>query len=112
MPASEQNHASKLKDWLNSPRLSPLVATGLSKNFNLHSGLTPAVLTLLYGLDDETVVLLIYVNDILMSSRDKVGMEKITDKLKNKFQTVTLGDAKFPRVRRIMAGSNYRIYDS
>ena len=49
----------------------------------------------LYYLDDGGVILLVYVDDILLSGDDDEQVLTVIKKLKDGFETVDLGDARF-----------------
>ena len=48
-----------------------------------------------YNLDYGAVLLLLYVDDILLSGSDDENVLQIIEKLKDRLETVDLGDAKF-----------------
>ena len=48
-----------------------------------------------YNLDYGAVLLLLYVDDILLSGSDDEKVLQVIEKLKDRFETVDLGDAKF-----------------
>ena len=48
-----------------------------------------------YNLDYGVVFLLLYVDDILLSGSDDEKVLQVIEKLKDRFETVDLGDAKF-----------------
>ena len=48
-----------------------------------------------YNLDYGAVLLLLYVDDILLSGSDDENILQVIEKLKDRFETVDLGNAKF-----------------
>ena len=48
-----------------------------------------------YNLDNGAVLLLLYVDNILLSGSDGEKVLQVVEKLKDRFETVDLGDAKF-----------------
>ena len=62
----------------------------------LEIGFTPSTADpCVYNLDTGAVLLLLYVDDILLSRSDDEQVLQVIEKLKDRFETVDLGDAKF-----------------
>ena len=90
----QKDQVWRLKAWLYGLRLSRgwwgTMHTLLEIGF-VSSTADPCV----YNLDYGAVLLLLYVDDILLSGSDDEKVLQVVEKLKDRFETVDLGDAKF-----------------
>ncbi|CAB1113561.1 unnamed protein product [Ectocarpus sp. CCAP 1310/34] len=84
-----------LKAWLYGFRLSPKGWCSTFHDFLIEKGFVQSKADpCLYILEAEGVILLVYVDDILLSGKDEEKVMMVVDLLKERFNTVFLGDAQ------------------
>lgn len=92
----QANQVWLLKAWLYGLRLSPKGWNSTFHIFLLELGFVRSTADpCLYSLHDGEVLLLVYVDDILFTGTDEDLVTTIISQLKERFETVDLGDAKF-----------------
>ncbi|CAB1096463.1 unnamed protein product [Ectocarpus sp. CCAP 1310/34] len=85
----------RLKAWLYGLRLSPKGWCSTFHDFLIEKGFVQSKADpCLYILEAEGVILLVYVDDILLSGKDEEKVMMVVDLLKERFNTVFLGDAQ------------------
>ncbi|CAB1105053.1 unnamed protein product [Ectocarpus sp. CCAP 1310/34] len=85
----------RLKAWLYGLRLSPKGWCSTFHDFLIEKGFVQRKADpCLYILEAEGVILLVYVDDILLSGKDEEKVMMVVDLLKELFNTVLLGDAQ------------------
>ncbi|CAB1099484.1 unnamed protein product [Ectocarpus sp. CCAP 1310/34] len=86
----------RLKAWLYGLRLSPKSWNGTFHLFLLEIGFVPSTADpCLYTLNGGEVILLVYVDDILLTGAKEELVTTIIEQMKERFETVDLGEAKF-----------------
>eukprot|EP00752_Nemacystus_decipiens_P002677 g2503.t1 len=86
----------RLKAWLYGLRLSPKSWNGTFHKFLLELGFVASTADpCLYILHAGEVILLVYVDDILLTGTNEDLVTTIIAQMKERFETVDLGDAKF-----------------
>ncbi len=92
----QQGKVWRLKAWLYGLRLSPKGWNGTFHDFLLGIGFVQSTADpCLYILNAGGVLLLVYVDDILLSGSDEAQVMRVVEQLKERFDTVFLGDAQF-----------------
>ncbi|CAB1110066.1 unnamed protein product [Ectocarpus sp. CCAP 1310/34] len=92
----QQGKVWRLKAWLYGLRLSPKGWNGTFHDFLLEIGFVQSTADpCLYILNAGGVLLLVYVDDILLSGSDEAQVMRVVEQLKERFDTVFLGDAQF-----------------
>ena len=86
----------KLEAWLYSLRLAPRGWHQTIDPYLISRGFVASTVDpCLYNKNNGEVLLLLYVDDILIAGKSKRDVEGVIGLLKDKFDTVDLGDAKF-----------------
>ncbi|CAB1121335.1 unnamed protein product [Ectocarpus sp. CCAP 1310/34] len=86
----------RFKAWLYGLRLSPKGWNGTFHQFLLELGFVPSTADpCLYILHAGEVILLVYVDDILLTGTNAELVSTIIELIKERFETVDIGDAKF-----------------